>query len=100
MGLDISISHDLTYEIIIIIITNILEQVVFDIQQNLNPGVQEMAQPRNNINNTEDTTMDNEIVPSSQIGYEDDIPKMVKDSMVIVDVIYEPNDNEQEIIKM
>jgi len=77
----------------------ISEQVVIDIQQNQNPGVQEMVQPRNNINDTEITTMDNEIVPPTQMEYGYNIQQMVRVSLEIDDEIYEPNDNEQEIIK-
>jgi len=46
-----------------------------------------MVQPRNKINNSEDTIMDSESVPSTLIGYEDDIQTMVRDSMEIVDEI-------------
>ena len=42
--------------------------------------------------------INNNHVSSTQFGYEDDIQKMVIDSMDIVDEIYEPNDNEREII--
>ena len=40
----------------------------------------------------------NNNVPSTKFGYEDDIQKMVIDSMEIVDELYEPNDKELENI--
>ena len=76
------------------------EQVVIDIQKNRNNGAEDLVQSENHINDTVDINMDidSNNLPSVQSGYDDDIQKMVIDSMEIMDEIYEPNDNEQEII--
>ena len=76
---------------------HIPEQVV--IQKNRNPVAEDFVQPENQIKVTKELIRDNNNnnLPSTQVGYEDDIQKMVINSMEIVE-IYEPNDNEQEII--
>ena len=76
------------------------EQVVIDIQKNRYNGAEDLVQSENHINDTVDINVDidSNNLPSVQSGYDDDIQKMVIDSMEIMDEIYEPNDNEQEII--
>ena len=79
---------------------HIPEQVVIEIQQNPNPSSEDFVQSENQMNDAVDINMDinNKNIPSKQFEYEDDIQKMVIDSMEIIDEIYEPNENEQEII--
>ena len=65
---------------------HIPEQVVIEIQKNHNPVAEDFVQPENQIKDTEDIIMDNNNnnVPSTQFGYEDDIQRMVIDSMMII----------------